>query len=225
MFAICIYCQPYLRVIDLILRLSGKLLKAPKSLPIPQIKAGLHLECSGWEHTQGGKERMSSHPRKTALRAAKTEVNCGGKRSGEHSHWGQPQPGHSALLSFQGPSPSGEKFWERESSNCAGAAQSSRLPRDNLSLGLIYLVAEIQFRLVSITGFPVPSTAVSSVLTLTQPFLPVPISCEQCTEAEDFALFVLLSLLSNKMADTLKINQSINQSVQTLYPPLKRWSC
>lgn len=56
MFAICIYCQLYLRVIDLILRLSEKLLKAPKRLPIHQIKAGLRLECSGWEHTQDGKE-------------------------------------------------------------------------------------------------------------------------------------------------------------------------
>lgn len=57
---------------------------------------------------------------------------------------------------------------------------------------------------VSITGFPVPAIAVSSVLPLIQTFLPVPISCEQCTAAENFACFALLSLLSNKMADILK---------------------
>lgn len=155
-----------------------------------------------WMRAHAGWQGVS-HCRKTALRAAKPEVNCAGKRSGEQSVGTAPVWALCPAI-LSGSFPHRGEIWEPESSNCVGAAQSSHLPRGNLSLGVVYFIAEIQCMLVSITGFLVPAIAVSSVLPLIQTFLPVLISCEQCTAAENFACFALLSLLSNKMADILK---------------------
>lgn len=82
--------------------------KGTKKTAYPSDQSGTSSRVQ-WMRVHAGWQG-DSHPRKTALRAAKTEVNCGGKSSGGHSHWGQPQSGHSALLSFQGPFPTGEKF-------------------------------------------------------------------------------------------------------------------
>lgn len=86
--------------------------KGTKKTAYPSDQSGTSSRVQ-WMRAHTGWQGVS-HRRKTALRAAKPEVNCAGKRSGEHSHWGQPQSGHSALLSFQGPSPTGEKFGNRK---------------------------------------------------------------------------------------------------------------